>query len=255
MQNEQSVLIFGQCGHGKTTTVNRLLGVDWFTCTTRTGTFLPFIKVYEQQNHEEIGEEVIEAELHPYIRCRKDTTKLIEENSFDSEMVLQQKIAQEIVWHVKSVRQSTNHLANGVTRIRFVDMMGVGDETITNQPYYEIYREFAKTATRILWIRDATRRGHAEDEACLEYIRDAMVNLENFTIGLNKTDSIGLQRGENPNQVPTERQQELIREKVQIEARIFQEFLPEIEISNDNVIPFSAYYGWNFGELSKLFFE
>ncbi|MDO4571647.1 MAG: hypothetical protein Q4D38_14795 [Planctomycetia bacterium] len=248
----QSVLIFGQCGHGKTTTVNRLLNVDWFTCAARTGTFLPHIKAYEQ------GENGLnEAVLSPYIKSRVDSTTLEEEGLFDLDtMILRQRITQEIAWNVDSVTSSSGRLANGVTQIRFVDMMGVGDEIITNQPYYEIYREFVKTATHILWITDASRRGYAEDEACLKYIADYMGDLERFTIGLNKADSIGLQRYENPNPVPTDHQQELLREKAKIVARVFQGFLPaNITITEKNVVPFSAYYGWNFDALHKLFFE
>ena len=261
MKAEQFVVILGQCGYGKTTTVNRLLGSGWTTSAATTGTFLPHIKVYQDISDIERNENVYEEEekkptcevtMVPYVESRHDSSHLEES---DDGLILHQQISQKVAWYKEKEIFSDRKLANGVKTLVFVDLMGIGDTLVMNQPYYEIYREFIQRATHVLWIVDATRRGYLEDELCLEEVCDSFGNVERFTIGLNKVDAIGLGYRESPNPVPTEKQLKLIEEKKSVVAQYFQKIVPNFPITEKDVIPFSAYFGWNFDALSQLFFE
>ncbi|MBE6425734.1 MAG: hypothetical protein E7029_07110 [Planctomycetaceae bacterium] len=246
------VVIMGQRGYGKTTILNRLLGTGWTTAAATTGTLLPHIKIYQDISDEDEKKSTYEETWVPYVKSRHDSSQL--DDQLDG-LILRQQISQEISWYPESELFSERKLTKGIKNLIFVDLMGIGESLVLNQPYYEIYREFVKKATHVLWITDASRRGYLEDQCCLREIKDSMSNIKRFTILLNKADSIGLRKNENPNPVPTEYQKKLLKDKLSVVTQSFHEIAPHLSITEKDVIPFSAYYGWNFEALSQLFFE
>ncbi len=251
MNPEQRVVIMGQRGTGKTTMVNRLLEVDWNTCSYDTGTYLPHMKFYERTSPG--MEEVV---LIPRIKpSRKSKASLSESSIFDFDMSLYQYIEEEIIWDVVEESLTTKTFRPGIERLRFVDLMGIGESILKENQYYEIYRAYLQKATHVLWLTSAHLNTYRADERALEVIRNDMNEIEQFTIALNKADLIapapnGLWTG-----VLTEYQQQCVEEKRETVAAYFQSFLPNQLISPSNVIPFSAISGWNFDRIIKLFFE
>lgn len=246
MQTEL-ILIMGQCGCGKTTTVNRLLDVEWNTCSFTTGTLLPFIKTYQF-----VGGMTNEKTFEPYLATRNPKVELCEGECL---FKMKQRLDEEICWDITSENETDAIMADNADSVCFVDLMGIGDTLLTNEYYYEIYRAFAREATQIVWITDATSRRYTEDERCLSEIKRDFVNIKKFVIGVNKSDSICLDRGERFTEgVPTDKQMDALRDRKELVFSTFKDVLMPYELNMDDIVMFSAKTGWNFSALERKFF-
>ena len=252
MNKEQCILVFGQRGTGKTTTINRLLNVDWNTCAYAVGTVLPHIKTYEMSE-----ETTIEKVWEPYRNAdeRKVQCSLECQDFFNGSLNLVQTVTDKIFWDLTQENESVFKLAHDVKKCTFVDLMGFAESIITDKIYYEVFAEFAKRATQILFVSDGTCRAYREDKECLDFVSQYLPKLDRFIIGLNKVDAIAMGKGQRAGQDPTERQQEYIEQKIDCVLRDFSKIAPWADLTRENIIPYSAISGWNFNTLKSQFFE
>ena len=246
---KQIVLIMGQCGSGKTTTVNRLLDEEWNTCAFDTGTYLPFIKRYRK-----IEDCVMEDSFEPYLRKRNSDVHLVG-SEIDENLVLKQELEEEITWDVIASKESGKRLREDVGELIFVDLMGIGDTLLTNNHYYNVYKAFLLQATDILWITDATSRRYTEDELCLQNIKDSIGLGCRVVVGINKADSISLSRGGTFSAGrPTSEQMKALVERRTLVYNVFSNALHPVGLKTESVKLFSAKTGWNFNSLQECFF-
>ena len=252
MTQEQCILVFGQCGCGKTTTINKLLGIDWNTCAYAVGTVLPHIKTYEASD-----DKTVEKVWEPYRNAneRKVECALDCQDLYSGSLNLNRNVTDKIYWELTQEGESELKLANGVRKCAFIDLPGFAESIITDKVYYGIFGEFAKKATQILFISDGTCRAYREDKTCLDYISKYLPNLERFIIGLNKVDAIAMEKGQQAGQDPTQRQQGYIDQKIDCVLRDFSRIAPWANINRESIIPYSAISGWNFDTLKGQFFE
>lgn len=251
VKKSQCVLIMGRCGYGKTSIVNRMLGTHWNTCAYDTGTMLPFIKIFKR-----LDCACHEMELVPYVNSRRANVKVAWKSVGSKGLSMRQVLTETIHWEVEKDTITKTELNPLIRSITFVDLMGIGDSLITEHHYKTIYREFAGCATHILWVVDATRRGYSDDIATLREMDKYLVKLEKFTVLLNKSDSIGLKKGETSFSVPTDEQMELIVQKKQDVLSYLQGCVPRSTgFSETDIVPISAKYGWNFEQVENLFFN
>ena len=245
---EKFVLIGGQCGHGKTTTVNRLLGVKWHTDPVNTGTLLPYMKCYKV-----LGGETFECEFIPRIEKRIATKIDLHFIDFEDSPAMTQELTETVNWlpDRNSCRQSDRRLYPEVSSLTFVDLMGIGECLLQRQYYKEVYREFAHQATDVLWISDITSRSYGQDAAVLKDLKNDFPKMERFVVCLNKVDVFALKMGQMPGETPTERQTELIKQKCNYVSKEFRSFMPDASVE---IFYYSAYTGFNFQSLSDMFF-
>lgn len=245
---EKFVLIGGQCGHGKTTTVNRLLGVNWHTDPVYTGTLLPYMKCYEVQDGD-----TYECELIPRIEKRVVTKiSLLHFNDSESLPAMTQELSETVNWLPdEEPYPSDRQLYPEVSSLTFVDLMGIGESLLQEQYYKEVYREFAHKATDVMWISDITRRAYGQDAALLKDLKNDFPKLERFVVCLNKVDSFALQKGQTSMETLTEWQIEEIKQKCSNVSEEFRSFMPEASFE---VLFYSAVTGFNFQSLNDMFF-
>ena len=245
---DKVVLIGGQCGHGKTTTVNRLLGVNWHTDPVYTGTLLPYMKCYEVQDGD-----TYECELIPRIEKRVATKiSLLHFNDSEDFPAMTQELSETVSWQPDGdPYPSDRQLYPEVSSLTFVDLMGIGENLLQEQYYKEVYREFAHQATDVLWISDITRRAYGQDASLLKDLKNDFPKLERFVICLNKVDIFALQKGQTSMETLTEWQIEEIKQKCSNVSEEFRSFMPEASFE---VLFYSAVTGFNFQSLNDMFF-
>ncbi len=122
------------------------------------------------------------------------------------------------------------------------DMPGIGESEYRDQQYLEMYRDFLRTASAVVFVLRADMRDYAVDQsACHRLFRDD-TSRRRVIFALNccdKTEPVS----RVPSPEPTPAQMDNIKSKIQTLNRLFNP-------CND-IIPYSAATGWNMAELAR----
>jgi uncharacterized protein len=163
------------------------------------------------------------------------------------------KIAQEVLL------PNSEYLNSFTQQVTIVDMPGIGESLDADEQYLPFYETWIKQAHCLVWVTQADTRAYKRDQIFLEKLLHLFPKDLYFIIALNKIDCLGVDEGEQgfnlDTQSPSIAQYQQIPEKIDDVYEIFKEVIgTRVIFRKDNIIPYTACYGWNLNNLKLNIF-
>lgn len=146
------------------------------------------------------------------------------------------------------------HLNLPFTKVKAVDMPGIGEGIEEDQIYMPFYEEWIPQADSLVWVTQADTRAYKRDEIFLLKLAPLFKSSLFLTVALNKIDFLGIDEGEKPFDVelcqPSEDQLKRLPEKIEDLYSVFKGAIKDkIPFEKHQIVPYTSFYGWGLPEL------
>lgn len=133
-----------------------------------------------------------------------------------------------------------------------MDTPGIGEEIISDEDYFPIYKKALNSANLIFWVFQADTRVYKTDQLALIKFEPEIKEKTKFIILLNQVDLIGFGDWDKTFNAPSNEQNKWIDEKA-LDLKIkLGKYIPA---NQTEVVPVSAIHGYNISKIKKNIYE